>query len=77
MMDIAEVIKNRICQHQAELLRRKRFDSSIGRKGLRRQYHEDVIDHLALITLARRVGFSLTEIAEILMIRIRERAHSP
>jgi DNA-binding transcriptional MerR regulator len=67
-MDIAEVIKKSYLPASSlRFYEEKGLISSIGRKGLRRQYHEDVIDQLALITLARRVGFSLTEIAEILM----------
>jgi DNA-binding transcriptional MerR regulator len=68
MMDIAEVIK-KSCLPASSLrfYEEKGLISSIGRKGLRRQYHEGVVVQLALITLARRAGFSLTEIAEILM----------
>lgn len=36
---------------------------SIGRRGLRRQYREDVLDRLALIALGRSAGFTLDEIA--------------
>ena len=34
---------------------------------MRRQYHENVIERLAFITLARRAGFSLTDIAQLLI----------
>lgn len=37
--------------------------ASIGRHGLRRLFHPDVIERLALIALGRRAGFSLGEIA--------------
>ncbi len=37
---------------------------SSGRKGLRRLYHANVIERLALISLGRRAGFSLDEIGE-------------
>lgn len=36
--------------------------SSNGRNGLRRQYHSDVLEKLALITLAKQAGFSLEEL---------------
>ena len=35
----------------------------IGRRGLRRQYDEAVLDRLALVALGRAAGFSLEEIA--------------
>lgn len=38
---------------------------STGRKGLRRQYHSNVLERLALINLGRLAGFSLDEIATI------------
>lgn len=37
--------------------------SSIGRRGLRRQYGATVLDRLALIALGRSAGFTLDEIA--------------
>jgi len=39
--------------------------SSIGRKGLRRQYKHDVLDKLTLITLGRMAGLSLEEISNM------------
>jgi len=36
--------------------------TSDGRKGLRRQYDETVLNHLALISLGQSAGFSLDEI---------------
>ena len=36
------------------------------RKGLRRQYHSNVLERLALITLGRYAGFSLDEISSML-----------
>lgn len=38
---------------------------SIGRHGLRRQYSENVLQRLALISLGRNAGFSLQEIGEM------------
>jgi DNA-binding transcriptional MerR regulator len=40
--------------------------SSPSRNGLRRAYHRDVVDRLALIVAARDVGFSVREIGELL-----------
>ena len=40
--------------------------ASTGRRGLRRQYDPSVLERLALVTLARRAGFSLDEIAATL-----------
>lgn len=37
----------------------------IGRNGLRRQYHENVLDKLQLIALGQAAGFSLDDIAEM------------
>lgn len=37
--------------------------ASIGRRGLRRLFHPDVLQRLALIALGRSAGFSLDEIA--------------
>lgn len=37
--------------------------ASIGRHGLRRLFHPDVLERLALIALGRNAGFSLAEIA--------------
>ena len=38
---------------------------STGRKGLRRQYHNNVLERLALINLGRLAGFSLDEITSL------------
>jgi DNA-binding transcriptional MerR regulator len=37
--------------------------TSIGRRGLRRQFSSDVLERLALIAIGRSAGFSLEEIA--------------
>ena len=39
--------------------------ASVGRNGLRRQFDPQVLDQLALISLARDAGFSLDEIADM------------
>lgn len=67
-MDIAEVI-----QQTGLPASRLRYYEEVGliepngRKGLRRQYQDSVIDRLAFIALAQRVGFSLAEIADLLI----------
>ncbi|MBN3727950.1 helix-turn-helix domain-containing protein [Burkholderia sp. Ac-20379] len=38
---------------------------SAGRAGLRRQFHADVLDRLALIAIGRAAGFSLDEMAQM------------
>ena len=38
----------------------------VGRRGLRRQYDPEVLDRLALLTMAQDAGFSLEEIASML-----------
>ncbi|GKX62829.1 helix-turn-helix domain-containing protein [Pragia fontium] len=63
-LDIAQVTKQ--CGLPPSTLRfyeEKGLIQSIGRKGLRRQYHENVLQRLALIALGQSAGFSLTEIA--------------
>lgn len=39
--------------------------ASIGRRGLRRQFNQRVLDQLALIAVGRSAGFSLDEIAHM------------
>lgn len=41
--------------------------SAIGRKGIRRLFHINVIERLALVALGRSAGFSLSEIAAFLL----------
>ncbi|WP_116473471.1 helix-turn-helix domain-containing protein [Zobellella maritima] len=65
-MDIAEVA--RASGLPASTLRyyeEKGLIHSVGRNGLRRQFGEQVIERLALITLGSRVGFSLDEMADL------------
>ncbi|MCO7222709.1 helix-turn-helix domain-containing protein [Pleionea sp. CnH1-48] len=62
-MDIAEV--SRLSELPTSTLRyyeEKGLIESNGRNGLRRQYHQSVLQRLALIALGTRVGFSLGEI---------------
>lgn len=65
-MDISEVAKSTglpasTLRHYEE----KGLIQSYGRSGLRRQFHADVIQKLALISLGRSAGFSLDEIADM------------
>lgn len=67
-MDIAEVIQQTgLPASSLRYYEEKGLIVSSGRHGLRRQYHESVIEQLALIALARRAGFSLAEIADLLI----------
>lgn len=43
----------------------QRLIAAIGRKGLRRQYDDTVLDRLGLIALGRAAGFALAEIARL------------
>jgi DNA-binding transcriptional MerR regulator len=43
----------------------KKLIASIGRRGLRRVFAENVLERLALISLGRAAGFSLDEIARV------------
>lgn len=67
-MDIAEVMdKTGLAASGLRYYEEKGLIVSTGRHGLRRQYHENVIERLGFITLARRAGFTLTEISELLL----------
>lgn len=66
-LDIAQVAKH--CGMPASTLRyyeEKGLIASIGRRGLRRLFHPNVLERLALIALGRSAGFSLDEIALML-----------
>lgn len=66
-MDISEAAKR--SNMSASALRyyeEKGLIKSVGRRGLRRLFHDDVLDRLALISLGRVAGFSLDEIAQML-----------
>ncbi|MDP3212212.1 helix-turn-helix domain-containing protein [Methylotenera sp.] len=65
-MDIAEVAK--VSGLPASTLRyyeEKGLIKSYGRNGLRRLFSANVVERLALISLGRKVGFSLEEIYEM------------
>jgi DNA-binding transcriptional MerR regulator len=66
VMDIAEVSKaSRVPASTLRYYEEKGLIQSYGRSGLRRLFHSDVLQSLALISLGRSAGFSLDEIAEM------------
>ncbi|WP_193015337.1 MULTISPECIES: MerR family transcriptional regulator [Gammaproteobacteria] len=65
-MDITEVVKaTGIASSAIRYYEKKGLINSIGRKGLKRVYHRDILTRLALITLAQEAQFSLDEIAQL------------
>ena len=66
-MDISEVARESGATPSAlRFYEEQGLISSIGRKGLRRQYAPEVLDQLALITLGRAAGLTLEEIGRML-----------
>jgi DNA-binding transcriptional MerR regulator len=66
-MDIAEVtertgLSNATLHHYEQL----GLIQPVGRRGLRRQYDDTVVDLLAVIILCQRSGFTLAEIASLI-----------
>lgn len=65
-MDIGEVSKKSgISTSTLRYYEEKGLISSIGRKGLRRQYHSNILEKLALITLAKQADFKLDELNDL------------
>ncbi|WP_104654656.1 helix-turn-helix domain-containing protein [Ralstonia insidiosa] len=65
-LDIAEVTQHAgVPASTLRYYEEKGLIVSTGRRGLRRQYHADVLERLALIALGRAAGFSLDEIAHM------------
>ncbi len=63
MLDINEVSKATGMPASAlRFYEEKGLIKSVGRKGLRRLFPDSVLEHLAVISLARDAGFSLAEI---------------
>lgn len=63
-MDIAQVAKRSgLPASTLRFYEEKGLISSVGRAGLRRVFGADVLERLALVTLARTAGFTLDEIA--------------
>lgn len=75
-MDIGEVIQRTgIPASRLRYYEEQGLIASTGRHGLRRQYHDSVIERLAFIALARRAGFSLLDISELLIQKNTEEKH--
>jgi DNA-binding transcriptional MerR regulator len=65
-LDIAEVAsQSGIPASALRFYETKGLIRSVGRRGLRRLFGADVLERLALITLASQAGFSLQEIASM------------
>ena len=65
-LDIAEVTQHAgVPASTLRYYEEKGLIVSTGRRGLRRQFHADVLERLALIALGRAAGFSLDEIAHM------------
>lgn len=65
-MDIGEVSKKSgVSTATLRFYEEKGLIASIGRNGLRRQYHSNILEKLALITLAKLAGFKLDELNEL------------
>ncbi|MGE3261654.1 MAG: MerR family transcriptional regulator [Bacteriovoracia bacterium] len=70
MMDIGEVSKKSgILPSALRYYEEIGLIRSTARKGLRRQYPKNILDLLALITLAKQVGFQLEELPTLLKPR--------
>lgn len=66
-LDIGEVARRAgIAASALRYYEQKGLLTSVGRRGLRRQYDAGVLERLALIALGRAAGFSLDEIAGML-----------
>lgn len=65
-LDIAEVARRSgLAASTLRFYEEKALIASLGMRGLRRVFMEDVLERLALITLGRAAGFSLDEIARM------------
>ncbi|MBU1310871.1 MAG: helix-turn-helix domain-containing protein [Gammaproteobacteria bacterium] len=66
-MDIAEVAKRSGVPASAlRYYEEKGLIRSIGRQGIRRVFHDNVLERLALIALGQAAGFTLAELAPML-----------
>ena len=65
-MDISEVAQRTgVPASTLRFYEQKGLIASVGRRGLRRLFNQNVLERLALISLGRAVGFSLEEIAGV------------
>ncbi|MFH9861895.1 MerR family transcriptional regulator [Streptomyces sp. NPDC017202] len=70
LLDIAEVAgRTGLAPSALRFYEKKGLIAAAGRNGLRRTYHPDVLEHLALIMCARGAGFSVAEIGRFLVAR--------
>lgn len=66
LLDIAEVARGSgMAASKLRFYEEKGLIASVGRRGLKRLFEPDVLERLALITLARTAGFSLDEISDM------------
>lgn len=66
-MDISDVVKRAgIPASTLRFYEERGLIHSVGRQGIRRQFHEGVLERLALIALGQTAGFSLDEIGQML-----------
>lgn len=66
-MDISDVVKRAgIPPSTLRFYEERGLIHSVGRQGIRRQFHEGVLERLALIALGQTAGFSLDEIGQML-----------
>ncbi|MCX4096392.1 MerR family transcriptional regulator [Nocardia sp. alder85J] len=67
LLDIAEVAaQSGLAPSALRFYEKKGLIVAAGRNGLRRSYHPGVVDRLALISCARRAGFTIAEIERVL-----------
>ncbi|MCF4136778.1 MerR family transcriptional regulator [Streptomyces sp. Tue 6430] len=70
LLDIAEVAgRTGLAPSALRFYERRGLIAAAGRNGLRRTYHPDVLERLALIVCARGAGFSVAEIGRFLVAR--------
>jgi DNA-binding transcriptional MerR regulator len=70
LLDIAEVAEHfGLAPSALRFYEKTGLIAAAGRNGLRRTYHPDVLERLALITCARSAGFSIAEIERFLAAR--------
>ncbi|MGQ4619299.1 MerR family transcriptional regulator [Nocardia sp. R7R-8] len=67
LLDIAEVgARTGLAPSALRFYEKRGLIAATGRNGLRRTYHPDILNRLALISCARGAGFTLAEIARFL-----------
>ncbi|MFG2591019.1 MerR family transcriptional regulator [Streptomyces sp. NPDC048438] len=70
LLDIAEVAqRSGLAPSALRFYEKKGLIAAAGRNGLRRTYHPDVLERLALVTCARSAGFSVAEIGRFVVAR--------